>query len=317
MKRQTQFLTALTLLLAGEQTFAASMFGTREAPTTAPAAPAAASRVPAGTPPAAPAAVAPASPAPAGLTTSVTAPVTAGDTLGAGDTVRITVFQYPDLTTETRVSSRGTIAFPLIGDVMVSGLTPSAAAARIAEELRKGQYMVNPQVTVVMNQLRSRQVSVLGQVVRPGRYALEDSNPKLTDILALAGGVAPTGADRVTVVLMRDGKEQKREVDVAAMVRSGDMRRNVEIQNGDTIYVDRAPVFYIYGEVQRAGAYRLEDNMTVMQALSLGGGLTDKANDRGLKINRRMPDGQVQRLDAKLTDRVQSDDVIYAKDSLF
>jgi polysaccharide export outer membrane protein len=245
------------------------------------------------------------------------APAPAGDTLGAGDTVRITVFQYPDLTTETRVSARGTIAFPLIGDVVVSGLTPSAAAARIAEELRKGQYMVNPQVTVVMNQLRSRQVSVLGQVVRPGRYALEDANPKLTEILALAGGMSPTGADRVTVVLMREGQKRTLEIDVPAMVRSGDMSQNIEIQNGDTIYVHRAPVFYIYGEVQRAGAYRLEDNMTVMQALSLGGGLTDKANDRGLKINRRMPDGRVQRFDAKLTDRVQSDDVIYAKDSLF
>jgi polysaccharide biosynthesis/export protein len=245
------------------------------------------------------------------------APAPAADTLGAGDTVRITVFQYPDLTTETRVSARGTIAFPLIGDVVVSGLTPSAAAARIAEELRKGQYMVNPQVTVVMNQLRSRQVSVLGQVVRPGRYALEDANPKLTDILALAGGMSPTGADRVSVVLTRDGKKQTLEIDVPAMVRSGDMAQNLEIRNGDTIFVHRAPVFYIYGEVQRAGAYRLEDNMTVMQALSLGGGLTDKANDRGLKINRRMSDGQVQRFDAKLTDRVQSDDVIYAKDSLF
>ena len=319
MKRQSHFLIAFVLLVAG-QTFAASTSGTREAPSTAPATPTpwAASRAPAGTPPATPAAGTPAtSSGAAGPTTAVTAPVTAGDTLGAGDTVRITVFQYPDLTTETRVSSRGTVAFPLIGDVMVSGLTPSAAAARIADELRKGQYMVNPQVTVVMNQLRSRQVSVLGQVVRPGRYALEDSNPKLTDILALAGGVAPTGADRVTVVVVRDGKERKLEVDVAAMVRSGDMRQNIEIQNGDTIYVDRAPVFYIYGEVQRAGAYRLEDNMTVMQALSLGGGLTDKANDRGLKINRRMPDGQVQRFDAKLSDRVQSDDVIYAKDSLF
>ena len=240
-----------------------------------------------------------------------------GDTLGAGDTVRITVFQYPDLTTETRVSSRGTIAFPLVGDVTVSGLTPSAAAARIAEELRRGQYMVNPQVTVVMNQLRSRQVSVLGQVNRPGRYALEDANPKLTDILALAGGMSATGADRVTVVVLRDGRKENLEVDVPAMVRSGDMSRNIEIRNGDTIFVHRAPVFYIYGEVQRAGAYRLEDNMTVMQALSLGGGLTDKANDRGLKINRRMPDGQVQRLDAKLTDRVHSDDVIYVKDSLF
>lgn len=240
-----------------------------------------------------------------------------GDTLGIGDTVRVTVFQYPDLTTETRVSPRGTILFPLIGEVRISGMTPAGAGAQIAEQLRRGKFMLNPQVTVAMTQLRSKQVSVLGQVNRPGRYALDDTSSKLTDILALAGGVSPVGADTVSIVLSRDGKIQKLEIDVAAMVRTGDLSKNIDIENGDTIYVQRAPVFYIHGEVRRAGSYRFEDNMTVMQAISLGGGFTDRANERVLNINRRASDGKIQRLDVRLTDPVQPDDVIYVKDSLF
>jgi polysaccharide export outer membrane protein len=239
------------------------------------------------------------------------------DRLGMGDTVRVTVFQYPDLTTETRVSPLGTITFPLVGEVKIGGLTPAGAGTEIAKQLKRGKFMLNPQVTVVMTELRSRQVSVLGQVNKPGRYALDGNSSKLTDILALAGGVSPVGADTVSLVLNRGGKMEKLEIDVAAMVRTGDLSKNVDIQNGDTIYVHRAPVFYVSGEVRRAGAYRFEENMTVMQAISLGGGFTERANERAFNINRRTPQGKMQRIDVGLSDPVQPDDVIHVKESWF
>ncbi len=239
------------------------------------------------------------------------------ETLGPGDSIRITVFQNPDLTTETRVSDGGTVAFPLVGEVALGGRTPTEAGARIAEQLKKGNFIKNPQVTVSVLQVRSRQVSVLGQVARPGRYPLDDTSAKLTDILALAGGISPAGDDSVTVMTRRNGTVEKFQVDVAQMYRGGDLAPNVEVQNGDTIFVQRAPVFYIYGEVQRAGAYRLEPSMSVIHALSLGGGLTARGTERGLRIHRRQPDGTVKRLDAALTDTLQADDVIYVKESLF
>jgi polysaccharide export outer membrane protein len=241
----------------------------------------------------------------------------AREILGAGDTVRITVFQNPDLSTEARVSERGTIVYPLIGEVALGKLTPAAAGARIADLLKQGDYIRNPQVSVSVLQVRSRQVSVLGQVARPGRYALDDTSSRLTDILALAGGITPAGHDIVTVMARRNGKFTKLEVDVPLMYRGGDLSPNIEVENGDTIFVQRAPVFYIYGEVQRAGAYRLEPDMAVMHALSLGGGLTPRGTERGLRIHRRMPDGTVHRLDARLADPVQADDVIYVRESLF
>lgn len=237
--------------------------------------------------------------------------------LGAGDSVRVTVFQNPDLTTDARVSPRGTIVFPLIGEVELGGLTPAQAGNRIAEQLRRGGFMVKPQVAVSIQQVRSRQVHVLGQLQRPGNYVLENTGARLTDILTLAGGISTAGADTVTVLTHRDGKAITREIDVPAIFRGGDATTNIQMESGDTIFVERAPVFYIYGEVQRAGAYRLEPNMIVMQALALGGGLTPRATERGIGVHRRMPDGRFRKLEAKLTDPVQADDIVFVHESLF
>ncbi len=251
------------------------------------------------------------------MTLSVTAFGQSREILGGGDSVRITVFQNPDLTTETRISERGTITFPLIGEISLAGLTPAGAEARIAKQLIEGKFVLKPQVSLNVIRVRSRQVSVLGQVARPGRYALDDISSSLTDILALAGGISPTGDDNVTVMITRNGKTAKLEINVPSMYRTGDLSRNIQLESGDAIFVQRAPVFYIYGEVQHAGTYRLEPAMTVMQALSVGGGVTSRGTDRGLKIHRRMPDGAVAKLDAQLPDPVQPDDVIYVRESLF
>ena len=238
------------------------------------------------------------------------------ESLGMGDMLRISVFRNPELTTEARVSERGTILFPMIGEVPVAGLTPSQAGARIADKLRLGKYVVNPEVTVSMMQVNSRQVSVLGNVVKPGRYPIDSTSVRLTDFIALAGGVGPTGSDEVTIITTRNGKPEKIEVDLAGMFRQGDLTRNVSLEPGDTIFVHKAPMVYVYGEVQKGGAYRVEPHMTVMQAIAMGGGITPRGSQRGIKITRR--DGtQVRRIDAGLTDTVQADDVIYIKESLF
>lgn len=239
------------------------------------------------------------------------------DALGPGDSVRITVFQNPDLTTETRISEQGTLQFPLVGEVNVDGQSPAGAANRIANQLKQGNFMKNPQVNVSVLTVRSRQVSVLGHVVRPGRYPLDEVSTNISDVLALAGGIAPTGDDVVTAMVKRNGKVSKVDIDMAKMYRSGDMKANFQVQGGDTIFVQRAPVFYIYGEVARSGSYRLEPNLAVVQAISLGGGLTPRGTDRGLTIQRRGPDGTLQKIDARLADVVRADDIIYVKESLF
>jgi len=237
--------------------------------------------------------------------------------LGEGDTVRISVFQNPDLATETRISPRGTISFPLVGEVAIGGLSPAAAEARIATMLEAGRYVVNPQVNLNVTRLRSRQVTVLGQVARPGRYALEDPSSGVTDLLALAGGITATGDENVIVVTTKRGSSQREEVNVQQMVKKGDLSGNLQLQNGDTIYVPRMPVFYIYGEVLRAGAYRLEPVMTVMQAIAVGGGITPRGTERGMQVRRRGPDGTIRTFDAQPGDTLLADDVVYVRESLF
>lgn len=239
------------------------------------------------------------------------------DILGPGDSVRVTVFENPDLTTETRLSASGDIRFPLLGNVHLGGLTPLAASEHIGQRLRDGRIIRDPQVTVSLTQGRSRQVAVLGQVARPGRYVLDETRTTLTDMLALAGGITPAGDDIVTVVRTRDGTSQKFDIDVPKMYRTGNMADNVELDNGDTVFVRRAQVFYIYGEVQKAGTYRLENQLTVMQALSLGGGVTARGTERGIRVARRGPDGSLVKREVQLADQVQPDDIIFVRESLF
>jgi polysaccharide export outer membrane protein len=139
----------------------------------------------------------------------------------------------------------------------------------------------------------------------------------LTDVLARAGGVTGEGDDNVVVVRTQNGKETRTAIDVPQMYRSGDMSHDMRLENGDVVYVKRAPQFYLYGQVQKAGAYRLQPQMTVMQAISVGGGLTPRGTLRGLQIQRRMPDGQMQTVGVHPNDVVRADDVVVVRERLF
>jgi len=239
------------------------------------------------------------------------------EVLGPGDTLRVTVFQNPDLGGELRVSEKGSVVLPLVGEVVIAGQTPVEAGSTIAARLERGRFLVDPHVSVALVEVRSRQVSVLGQVARPGQYALDNPGLTLTDVLAMAGGVGPEGDNRVIAIVTRDGGTRRLEIDVAAMYRSGDMKSDIELQGGDVIFVPNAPVFYVYGEVQRAGAYRLEPDTIVMGALAIGGGLTARGTRRGLTIHRRLPDGTLGKLEAGLDDAVMAGDVIHVREGLF
>ena len=164
--------------------------------------------------------------------------------------------------------------------------------------------------------VNGREVSVLGQVNRPGKYSVASGVRTVLDFLSQAGGVSAGGADNIIVITKRDGKTIKQEIDVDQLYRKGDTSFNVELADGDSIYVPRTPVFYIYGEVQRPGAFRLERNMNVAQALSTGGGLSQRGTERGLKIKRNV-EGMLKTLDVKSGDVLQADDILYVSESLF
>jgi len=237
--------------------------------------------------------------------------------LGPGDVVRITVYNNPDLTTEAQITQQGRITFPLIGEIQIGGIEKGQAEQIIARRLGEGGFVVKPQVNVLVLGFKSQQISVLGQVNRPGKYPIEQAST-LADLLAIAGGIAQGGHDVITHISQgADGKTVKRDIDINQALRSGEMDKNFSVKNGDIIFVPRAPLFYIYGEVNRPGSYRLEKDMTVMQALSVGGGLNPRGTQRGIKINRHGETGKVATIDGKMNDLVQENDVIYVRESLF
>jgi len=237
--------------------------------------------------------------------------------LGAGDALKIQVFQNPDLTIETRVSENGEITYPLLGAVQLGGLSIAVAEKTIADGLQKGGFIQNPQVNIVLMQIRGNQVSVLGQVARPGRFPLETANTRLTDMLANAGGATPGGDDIVVVIGHRNGKPFLKLVDIPSVFLNARTEDDILLQGGDSIYVHRAPVYYIYGEVQRPGSFRLERGMTVMQALAQGGGPSARGSEKRLRLNRKTMEGKVLQLEPNLTDLVMPNDVLYVKESLF
>lgn len=237
--------------------------------------------------------------------------------IGTGDILRISVFKNPDLSLDARVSEAGTLSYPLIGSVPVGGLTLPAAERKIGELLKDGGFVLNPQVNILVTQALAGLVSVIGEVKTPGRYSIELAGGHLSGMLAVAGGIAPTGSDVVIVSGARGGKPFRREIDIVSMSTGGNAADDIVLAGGDTLFVGRAPQFYIYGQVQKPGQVRLERGMTVMQALAAGGGVTGKGTSRGIVRHRRDPSGKVKEESVSLDEDVRDQDVIYVKESLF
>jgi len=240
-------------------------------------------------------------------------------TLGSGDAVRITVYQNPDLTLEARVAEGGTISYPLLGTVKLGGLTVTEAEKKLATGLKDGNFLKQPQVSILVLAVKANQVSVLGLVTKPGRYPLEAGSSKLSEVLAQAGGiVAGAGSDIVVVSGVRGGKPFRKEVDFPKVFASTGTVDDFPLENGDSIWVDRAPQIFFYGEVQRTGPQILLRDTTLLQALATAGGLTLRGTERGIRVHRRDEvTGEVKIITPALNDKLQANDIIYVKESLF
>ena len=244
-------------------------------------------------------------------------------TLGAGDSIKILVFQNPELTVETRVSENGTITYPLLGSVSLGGRSIGAAEQLIAEGLVKGQFVRKPQVNIILLTVRGNQISILGQVNRPGRFPLETFNTRVSDMLASAGGAIsgsssnPGGGDIAIITGTRSGQIFRKEIDIPSLYIGSPSDDDILLEGGDTIYVARAPVFYVYGEIQRPGVYRIERGLTVMQALATGGGPTARGSDKRLQLNRKKLNGGIEKIDPLMSDPIFPNDVLFVRESFF
>jgi polysaccharide biosynthesis/export protein len=233
--------------------------------------------------------------------------------LGAGDVLKIVVFDHDELNLDARVSQTGNITFALVGQVPVGGLSTREAELLLAKRLAEGGFVSQPQVSILVSDYESQKVSVMGQVTKAGQYPL-DSSKSILDALALAGGLlSDTAGDDATLV-HADGTHVA--IDLPRLF-DGDPAMNLPVHDGDTVFVQRAAQFYVYGEVQHPGQYRLPRNTTISQAISIGGGLTPRGTQRGAIVKRLDADGKEHKLPVADQDMLQPNDVLLIKPSWF
>jgi len=237
-----------------------------------------------------------------------------GYIVGDGDTLKISVYDHDDLETIVRVSGEEDILLPLLGRVKVGGLTVAEVGDKIASLLAKG-YIVNPQVNVFIEEFRSKKVVILGQVYKPGVYELSGPTTFL-ELLSKAGGLTDKAGDQA-IIKSKNSAGEKKSINIKALLQGGDLEENILINDGDNVFIEKAGICYVTGEVEKPGAYNIDDKTTVIKAITLAGGFTGKASKRSVNII-RVIDGEKKTLeDISLTDPVQDEDIIIIPESFF
>ena len=247
--------------------------------------------------------------------------------VGPQDILTITSYDQADLSGKFSLEADGTFTFPMIGRVKAGGLTLRQVEAQLKKQLKEGGFFNNPQVTVAIEQYKSQKIFIVGEVRAPGTYPLS-GDMKLVEALARAGSTLPSASGEAVIVHPSKknvtGPVLPNQDDLANVVRvnlrdleNGVFSQNAALRDGDTIFVPRAESVYVFGQVKSPGAYALQQrNTTVLQALSLAGGVTDRGSTGRIKIV-RIVNGEKKELKVKLSDHVQPGDTIIVAERFF
>ncbi len=250
--------------------------------------------------------------------------------IGAHDLVKITVFELDELDRERRVDTDGSITLPLLGQVRLGGLTPKQAEEAIAALLRERNLVKDPQVSVFIEEYRSRMVSVQGAVAKPGVYTMLGQRTLLS-MLGEAGGLNERAAKKIVVMRpFAKGGEERIEIDAEELLYEGNPVANIVLQPGDDVFVpyERMMRIYVNGAVRQPGAKEFPEDevITVLQAVTAAGGTTDRANESTVYVIRKLPDGGEQRLTVNLKRimrgraediRLEKNDIVVVRESFF
>jgi len=256
---------------------------------------------------------------PAVLTAEGPGPVESVDEyrVGSGDVLKINVYENPDLSTTVRVSADDTIRMPLLGRVDVAEMSVSKVAQKLQDLLADG-YLVSPQVDVFIEEYRSKNAIILGQVNKPGQYELRGPVTFL-EFVSKAGGLTKDVGS--TAVIKRDiPSEDGRDrivIDLDRLIKKGDTSLNIQIQDRDNIYISKADSFYVTGEVAKPNAYQLESDMTVIKAIARAEGFSDIANKSKVRIIREIDGEKTVLENVSMDEQVQAGDVIVVPESFF
>jgi polysaccharide export outer membrane protein len=236
--------------------------------------------------------------------------------IGEGDLIRISVYENDDLITQARVSGEGVINFPLVGTVSIGGLTVPEAEKKIEAQLSQG-YIINPHVAIFIAEYRSRKVTLLGEVNKPGIVELS-GNVTLLEGLSKAEGLTQNAGDSIVIKRKtKDGKDGEYiTINLKDLTEKGDPASNPFLLDGDSVFITKSGFVYVTGEVNKPGAYKVEKDTTVLKAIALAGGLTDKAAPKRTEMNRKQ-NGEDKKFKVQMGDLVQPDDVIEVPESFF
>jgi polysaccharide export outer membrane protein len=240
--------------------------------------------------------------------------------VGPQDVLNITIFGEPQLSGKFRVDNDGTFTFQYLGRVKAEDLTVAEIEANLKTGLAEG-FLRNPQVSVEIDQYHSQNVYVLGEVRAPNRYSIP-GNSTLIDLLTMAGSVTSTAGHWVLInharagvvtggpAVMNDASSADLRINLGD-IQSG-KAQSIKIQDGDTIFIPKAQIIYVTGQVRTPGGYPYDETMTVFEAISLAGGVTEKGSNTRISI-RRLINGQMKEVDAKPTDTLKPGDQINVK----
>lgn len=239
--------------------------------------------------------------------------------VGPGDVVKIDIYDHPDLATVARIGNDGSITLPLAGRLLIGGLSTSQAADVIAKSLA-GDYVINPQVSVFVQEFKSKKVVIVGEVARPGLYEL--SRPTtLLELISQAGGPTRNAGQKAVINRPTGNKEGTENntisVNIDDLYKTRDASADVSLMDGDTVSIEKAGVVYVTGHVRRPAAYPIEPGITVIKAITMAGGFTELAAEGKVKIIRKV-DGSEQTLEnVSLYEPILPNDVMVVPESFF
>jgi polysaccharide biosynthesis/export protein len=238
--------------------------------------------------------------------------------VGAQDVLKIIVFDEPTMSGSYRVDTDGSFQYPMLGRVAVGGMRVRQIEQLLTAKLEDG-YIKRAQVAVDVEQFRSRSIFVVGEVRSPGKYPMT-GEMSLIEALAAAGSTTPAASSEVMILRPRNRDAAQaltpEQVDQSSVTRVnladlqlGRLSQNVTLVEGDTIFVPKAEKFFVTGQVRSPGAYTYERGLTVLQAISLAGGLTEKGSNRRIKVIRTAKGKKTQQ-GIDLADVIQPGDTL-------
>jgi len=249
--------------------------------------------------------------------------------IGPGDLLEVKVFELEQLNQVVRVSEDGSLTLPLLGRVVVEGLTQDGLVNKLSG-LLQAKYVKNPQLTVFIKEYKSKQVAIIGAVEKPGNYELV-GRKNLLQVVSMAGGFTDLAANEIFV--LREGPaggSNAIAVDLKDLLVNGNQKLNIPIEPNDVINVpvDKEIRVFVFGRVTQPGGlkFKISEKVTLLQAIAQAGGLAEGAKQSGVVITRKDKAGREQKIKVNLKDVIsgrvkdvvlQEGDVVFVPESFW